>query len=251
MRLPWRIAICTFLPYVLVAKEPSYYEVLGIDRKADTAAIKKAYRKEAMRWHPDKNPDNKEEAEKKFREVAEAYEVLSDPDTRKRYDNCGKDCIKGGGGGGGGGGGDPFGGFGFGGFHFKDANDVFKDFFGDKDPFADFDSMFENVFEESFGEAPKASSGKKKKKGGDPFDMFGGFGGGGFASSSSTFSFSSSSFSGGGAGSFVKTETVIKDGKKVTKTVKSDGKGGTEAMIEETEGGRTKRKTGRKNAIDL
>lgn len=55
-----------------------YYKVLGVDRGADDKAIKKAYRKLAMKWHPDKNPDNAEEAARRFKEVGEAYQVLSD-----------------------------------------------------------------------------------------------------------------------------------------------------------------------------
>ena len=65
-----------------------YYEVLGVDKGADLEAIKKAYRKMAMKYHPDRNPDNKE-AEEKFKEVGEAYEVLSDADKRARYDQYG------------------------------------------------------------------------------------------------------------------------------------------------------------------
>lgn len=56
----------------------SYYEILDVPRSASADDIKKAYRRKALQWHPDKNPDNKEFAEKKFKEVAEAYEVLSD-----------------------------------------------------------------------------------------------------------------------------------------------------------------------------
>lgn len=95
-----------------------YYEVLGVDRSIDEAALKKAYRKLALQFHPDRNPDNPE-AEAKFKEVSEAYSVLSDAGKRARYDQFGHAGL----GGGGGGPGD----FGdMGGF-----SDVFSDLFGD------------------------------------------------------------------------------------------------------------------------
>ncbi|KAF6275930.1 DnaJ heat shock protein family (Hsp40) member B6 [Rhinolophus ferrumequinum] len=77
-----------------------YYEVLGVQRHASAEDIKKAYRKLALKWHPDKNPENKEEAERKFKQVAEAYEVLSDAKKRDIYDKYGKEGLNGGGGGG-------------------------------------------------------------------------------------------------------------------------------------------------------
>jgi len=64
-----------------------YYAVLGVEKTADDKELKKAYRKLAKKYHPDANSDNKEEAEKKFKEIAEAYEVLSDDTKRKQYDN--------------------------------------------------------------------------------------------------------------------------------------------------------------------
>lgn len=99
-----------------------YYEVLGVDKGADEQALKKAYRKQAMKYHPDRNPDNKE-AEEKFKEVNEAYEVLSDSSKRQRYDQFGHDGVnnQGGFGGQGYGGGQGFGGF----------EDIFGDMFGD------------------------------------------------------------------------------------------------------------------------
>lgn len=66
-----------------------YYEVLGVEKTATADEIKKAYRKLAKKYHPDANSDNKEEAEKKFKEIAEAYEILSDDGKRKQYDNFG------------------------------------------------------------------------------------------------------------------------------------------------------------------
>ena len=104
-----------------------YYEVLGVNKGASTEEIKKAYRKAAMKYHPDRNPGDKE-AEAKFKEVGEAYEVLSDDGKRSRYDQfgfAGVDPNYGAGAGGYGGGG--FGG-GFGGF--GDFGDIFSEFFG-------------------------------------------------------------------------------------------------------------------------
>ncbi len=99
-----------------------YYEVLGVGRDADEAAIKKAYRALAKKYHPDMNPGDKE-AEKKFKEASEAYAVLSDPDKRRPYDQCGHAACEGGAGGAGG-----FGGFDFSG---ADFSDIFGDIFGD------------------------------------------------------------------------------------------------------------------------
>lgn len=99
-----------------------YYEVLGVDKNADDATIKKAYRTLAKKYHPDMNPGDKE-AEAKFKEVNEAYDVLSDPDKKAKYDQYGYAAFDPSAGGGAG-----FGGFGdFGGF---DINDIFSSFFG-------------------------------------------------------------------------------------------------------------------------
>ena len=103
-----------------------YYEVLGVEKGASAEEIKKAYRKSAMKYHPDRNPGNKE-AEEKFKEIGEAYEVLSDDQKRSRYDQfgfAGVDPSYGGGAGGAGYGG--FGGFG----DFGDLGDIFGSFFG-------------------------------------------------------------------------------------------------------------------------
>ena len=97
-----------------------YYEVLGVDRNADDAALKKAYRALAKKYHPDMNPGDKE-AEKKFKEASEAYAVLSDAEKRRQYDQFGHAAFEGGAGGG-------FGGFDFSG---ADFGDIFGDIFGD------------------------------------------------------------------------------------------------------------------------
>ena len=72
----------------MAAEKRDYYEVLGVDKSASEDEIKRAYKKMARKYHPDLNPDNKE-AEEKFKEVNEAYEVLSDSDKKARYDQFG------------------------------------------------------------------------------------------------------------------------------------------------------------------
>jgi DnaJ family protein B protein 4 len=110
-----------------------YYEILGVSKNATADELKKAYRKKAMQWHPDRNPDQKELAEAKFKEIAEAYEVLSDPEKKQIYDKYGEEGLKGGMGGMGGAGGQHFT------FHASNAEDIFRQFFGTSNPF---DSMF-------------------------------------------------------------------------------------------------------------
>jgi molecular chaperone DnaJ len=95
-----------------------YYEILGISKTATEAELKKAYRQKAIQYHPDKNPGN-DEAEKKFKEAAEAYEVLRNPEKRQRYDQYGHAGLKDGSGGG----------FSGGGMNFDDIFSNFGDIF--------------------------------------------------------------------------------------------------------------------------
>lgn len=107
----------------MAEQKRDYYEVLGVEKSADEAAIKKAYRVLAKKYHPDMNPGDAE-AEKKFKEASEAYAVLSDPEKRRQYDQYGHAAFEGGGAGG-------FGGFDFSGTDFSDIfGDIFGDFFG-------------------------------------------------------------------------------------------------------------------------
>ncbi|XP_060539525.1 dnaJ homolog subfamily B member 6 isoform X3 [Pantherophis guttatus] len=200
-----------------------YYEVLGVHKHASQEDIKKAYRKLALKWHPDKNPDNKEEAERQFKQVAEAYEVLSDTKKRDIYDKYGKEGLNPGGGG------SHFDNPFEYGFTFRNPEDVFRDFFGGRDPFS-FD-FFEDPFEDFFGNR-RGSRGNRSRGGGSFFSAFGGFPafGGGFSSFDTGFtsfgslghggltSFSSTSFGGSGMGNFksVSTSTKIVNGRKIT-----------------------------------
>eukprot|EP00292_Cryptomonas_paramecium_P022245 CAMPEP_0113690448 /NCGR_PEP_ID=MMETSP0038_2-20120614/17797_1 /TAXON_ID=2898 /ORGANISM="Cryptomonas paramecium" /LENGTH=161 /DNA_ID=CAMNT_0000611775 /DNA_START=96 /DNA_END=578 /DNA_ORIENTATION=- /assembly_acc=CAM_ASM_000170 len=141
-RISTRVLLCVglllFAATLALAKKQDYYSLLGVSKNADEAALKKAYRKLALKLHPDRNPpEKKAESEKKFREMSEAYHVLSDPEKRKIYDQYGEEGLKmseGGGGGGGGfqegfpfefggGGGQQFRGGGF------DAFKMFEEFF--------------------------------------------------------------------------------------------------------------------------
>ncbi|CAN8021503.1 hypothetical protein HPB47_002933 [Ixodes persulcatus] len=140
-----------------------YYTVLSVPRNASTEDIKKAYRKLALKWHPDKNPDKKEEAERRFKEISEAYEVLSDDKKRKVYDRYGKEGLNGTGGSGmrpgprnhhhyanGGMGGMGFeDGFAapFFSFTFRDPEEVFREFFGTDA----FHMFFENPYSAASG----------------------------------------------------------------------------------------------------
>src|SRR5574344_440049 len=99
-----------------MAEETDYYKILGVERTATADEIKRAYKKVAIKYHPDRNPGDKE-AEEKFKQAAQAYDVLRDPDKRARYDQFGAAGVDGAAGG--------FGGFGAGGM---DLNDIFRNF---------------------------------------------------------------------------------------------------------------------------
>ena len=116
-----------------------YYQILGVEKTATEDEIKKAYRKMALRFHPDKNKDPG--AEEKFKEISEAYEVLSDKDKRAAFDRYGSDGLRPGGGGMG----SPSRGFTFT-HHHSDPFELFRTFFGGRDPFS-----------EAFGEDPFSS----------------------------------------------------------------------------------------------
>jgi len=107
------------------AHQRDYYEVLGVTRTASIDEIKAAYRKCALKWHPDRNPEHKAEAEAKFRESTEAYSVLSDSQKRQIYDTYGHSGLSGAGGG-----------VDFSGTIFQDFHDIFGDFFGFEDLFS-------------------------------------------------------------------------------------------------------------------
>jgi molecular chaperone DnaJ len=113
-----------------------YYEMLGVKREASAEEIKKAYRKLAVKYHPDKNPGNKE-AEEKFKEISHAYEALSDPDKRKQYDQFGDSAFQ----------------YGTGGFGFHDPFDIFQDVFG---------GAFGDVFESVFGFGGRRKNGPQR-----------------------------------------------------------------------------------------
>lgn len=108
-----------------MAEKRDYYEILGVERNADAASIKKAYRKLAVKFHPDKNPGDKE-AEDKFKELGEAYEALSDEDKRAAYDRYGHSAFQGASGSGGG---------------FHDPMDIFSQIFG-----GSFGGGFDDIF---------------------------------------------------------------------------------------------------------
>ncbi len=136
-----------------MAAKKDYYEILGVDKNVSDEDLKKAYKKVALKYHPDRNPGNKE-AEEKFKEAAEAYDVLRDPKKRQIYDQFGAEGLNGAAGGGG--------------FHAQnmDMNDIFSmfgDIFGGHNPFSGFGGGF-GGFSSGFGGGQNA---KRVYKGAD------------------------------------------------------------------------------------
>ena len=197
------------LPIIIKSeKQEDYYEILGVKKDATEAEIRKAYRKLALKWHPDKNPDNKEEAEEKFKKINEAYSVLSDKNKRNQYDHGGIH-------------------FDFGGFN---ADDIFKDFFGGKDPFSDFFKFDDD--DDFFGGGIKFGANFGSDFGGD----FGGEFHVSFSSSSSSGSKRSYTKSVNGKTIHRTEETTIKDGKKQVIVTEKDHTGKVKKYIQDEQG---------------
>ncbi|XP_071381878.1 dnaJ homolog subfamily B member 2 isoform X2 [Centroberyx affinis] len=206
----------------------NYYDILGVSRTATQEDIKKAYRKQALRWHPDKNPDNKEEAERKFKELAEAYEVLSDKSKREAYDNYGNDRMR------------------HRGssssttdfssdfpeftFTFRSPDEVFKEFFGGQDPFASFFDDFSS-FGGIHGHGFHGHQSSSSRLGPSRFFSFPSAGVEFTSFSSSLGGLDGMDSMGGGMGNFksVSTSTRIVNGKRTTtKKIKENGQERTE-----------------------
>jgi curved DNA-binding protein CbpA len=234
-----------------------YYEILEVPKTSTEDQIKKAYRKLALKWHPDKNPDNVAQAEEKFKEIGEAFAVLSDKDKRTIYDKYGHQGLEGrpAHSSPGFSGADDFFSSGFGrgfsGFNhfgFSDAENIFRQFFGGRDPFSEFfddDDLFdgrgrreetkkgrndgrinqrrtdpfENMFNMGFG---RFGSGFDDSDDDDDFANFGMGGMGSMKGQSNVKTFTRSSTfgsSGGGPSKSVQTVTETRNGKTVSKTI--------------------------------
>lgn len=187
-----------------MSKRVNYYDVLGVPQDADISTIKKSYRTLAMKWHPDKNPNNKAEATERFKQISEAYEVLSDPKRRRKYDLYGSSdgyvADEN----------DEFSNF-HKNFGYNDAQRIFEMFFGDSSPFGE-GSFFSNVMGGDFMDKRRS----RMNRSSDPFDNF--FG------SSFNVSFGSSSFEdfGGDGGTyFTSISTSSDNGKFKNRVVKT------------------------------
>ncbi|EDQ91410.1 uncharacterized protein MONBRDRAFT_23303 [Monosiga brevicollis MX1] len=224
-----------------------YYELLGVQAEANSDEIRRAFRKAALRYHPDKNQGNEAEAEAMFKLVAEAYEVLSDDSKRQLYDRYGHEGL---------GEASASASSGRAGPQFRDAHQLFREVFGDMfGTFLGLDSdfmsnMFDSPFNDPFFSGGMAGGsgfglspfGSSMMGGASPFGMggssfFGNMGGaspfgamGGFSSSQS-YMMSGGAMSGGGSFSSQSTSTSIRDGKRVTKTVSCQN-GVTEERVE-------------------
>ncbi len=131
-----------------------YYDILGVDKDASKQEIKKAYRKKAKKYHPDKNPDNTEEAREKFKKISEAYEVLADDEKKRRYDKYGKRGVE-----------QEFsnGGFDWSDFSHRDeVEDIFSEFFGGRRS-----GGFNDIFDSFFRDVRRGRRGNRRKKGRD------------------------------------------------------------------------------------
>ncbi|CAH1736043.1 dnaJ homolog subfamily B member 6-like isoform X2 [Aphis gossypii] len=199
-----------------------YYSILEVTPNASINDIKKSYRKLALKWHPDKNPENQEQANRMFKQISEAYEVLSDDKKRKAYNQYGKDGLINGGSGNGArrrsnqrhpGHFDPFNqdfGPGFFSFSFRDPEDVFKEFFNTSDVT---DLLFPG---QRFNNGHQEISSMM-----NPFG-FGGFGGGFGSGFDDMFSMASHGYPGqptaNGGGNMKRTSisTRFSNGKKIT-----------------------------------
>ncbi|CAH1115470.1 unnamed protein product [Psylliodes chrysocephalus] len=206
-----------------------YYKVLKVPRNASTEEIKKAYRQLALKWHPDKNPNNKEEATKRFREISEAYEVLSDSKKRKSYDRYGTTKPMGHSRSGH----EEF--FDLGGafhFSFRDPEEVFREFFGN----SIFDFLSEDFSMDRREDRDRCSrSGGRRGHRGHEVSIFGPLGGGGgglfegfFSTPSATLQSSFGVHGSVPTSSYIRkvsTSTKILNGKKMTtKRIYENGK---------------------------
>ena len=217
-----------------------YYKILGVSSNDDKKAIKKAYRKMALKWHPDKNIDNKEQAEEKFKEISEAYQVLSDDQKKKQYDRGDFDPKRGS---------NQQGfshnfnfghsDFGFKGFKFMDPHQMFKEFsqngFFDDDEFFGSLGMNNNIHSRMNTRGGHSNGGRRFKSmfnygfgdngfGNDDFGMFGGGGFGNNRLGGNSHGFENGGFGGdfgnfgGGTSKSISTSTRMVNGRRMTVT---------------------------------